>query len=275
MADMKLFATILFFILFFTEAPLFAASSSVKAAAPEAKLPQTANDYFQLGFSAAGSGQYDVAIKNYTQAIEIDPNRIYFFYHRGLAYKSMGDRAKATVDFHKCVAMKPIAEAYYELGLFKYEELDLMGARDLFEKAKALKEDVDKLNYYLGVIYYRINKYDTADVLLTQFMRSVKTNADAYMYLAMVKVKKHQFNDVGPLLRFASLYNDNDWKLHLKMYDIYKEMGDKDNMLAHISMVIEMGQTKPEYYKIRAQLYTDRGEDLLAGYDFQAAKSIK
>ena len=39
--------------------------------------------------------------------------------------------------------------------------------------------------------------------------------------------------------------------------------------------LIEMGQTKPEYYKIRAELYTERGEDLLAGYDFQAAKGTK
>ena len=272
---MRPFAAILFILLFLTEASLFATSNSVKVNEPELKAPQTANDYFQLGFSAATSGQYDAAIKHYTQAITLDPFRIYFFYHRGLAYKSLGDKAKATIDFTQCIAMKPIAEAYYELGLFKYEELDLLGAKDMFEKGKALKEDVDKLNYYLGVINYRINKYDTADVLLTQFLRYVKTNADAYMYLAMVKVKKHQFNEAIPLLRFASLYNDNDWKLHLKMYDIYKEMGDKDNMLYHISMVIEMGQTKPEYYTIRAQLYTERGEDLLAGYDFQAAKTVK
>jgi hypothetical protein len=52
-------------------------------------------------------------------------------------------------------------------------------------------------------------------------------------------------------------------------------MGDKDNMLAHISMVIEMGQNKPEYYAIRAQLYLERGENLRAEYDLQYAKGGK
>jgi tetratricopeptide (TPR) repeat protein len=171
--------------------------------------------------------------------------------------------------------MKPIAEAYYELGVFKYEALDLKGAKQLFEKARDLKDDVDKLEYYLGVINYRFNDFDSAESELTHYTHLVKTNADAFLYLAMTKVKMHKYNEVPAMLQLATLYNDNDWKLHLKMYDIYKEMGDKDNMLYHISMVIEMGQTKPEYYSIRAQLYLDKGEDMRAQYDLESAKGTK
>jgi len=120
-----------------------------------------------------------------------------------------------------------------------------------------------------------MNNFDTAEVLLNHYIHLVKTNADAFLYLAMTKVKMHKYGEVSPMLKLASLYNDNDWKLHLKMYDIYKEMGDKDNMLYHISMVIEMGQTKPEYYNIRAQLYLDKGEDMRAQYDLEYAKNAK
>ena len=244
--------------------------ASIKMAAP-----QSANDFFQIGFSAANNGQYDVAVKNYSMAIDIDPNRIYFFYHRGLAHRALGEKAQSIADFNQCLSMKPIAEAYYEIGVFKYEDLDLMGAKAYFERAKELKDDIDKLNFYLGVINYRINNYDSAESLLNHYIHLVKTNSDAFLYLAMVKVKMHKFDEVSPMLKLAGLYNDNDWKLHLKMYDIYKEMGDKDNMLYHISMVIEMGQTKPEYYNIRAQLYQDRGESLRAEYDLQYAKGGK
>ncbi len=236
---------------------------------------QSANDFFQIGFSAANNGQYDVAIKNYTQAIDLDPNRIYFYYHRGLANKSLGNKTQAIADFNQCLSMRPIAEAYYEIGIFRYEELDIKGAKNYFEKAKELKDDIEKLNFYLGVINYRINNYDSAETLLNHYIQTVKTNSDAFLYLAMVKVKKHKYEEVGPLLKLASLYNDNDWKLHLKMYDIYKEIGDKDNMLAHISMVIELGQTKPEYYAIRAELYQERGENMRAEYDLISAKGGK
>jgi tetratricopeptide (TPR) repeat protein len=235
--------------------------------------PQTANDFFQIAFAAAGNGQYDIAIKNYDLAIGLDPSRIYFYYHRGLAHKAAGQKPEAITDFKQCISMKPIAEAYYELGVFRYEDLDLKGAKAYFEQAKELKEDVDKTNFYLGVINYRMNNFDTAEALLTHFIYVVKTNADAFLYLAMTKVKMHKYGEVSPMLKLATLYNDNDWQLHLKMYDIYKEMGDKDNMLYNISMVIEMGQTKPEYYNIRAQLYLDKGEDMRAQYDLESAKS--
>lgn len=249
-----------------------AANYIVEAKFKIAALSQSANDYFQIGFSAATNGQYDAAITNYTQAIQIDPNRIYFYYHRGLAYRAMGKKSESISDFKQCVAMKPIAEAYYQLGVFKYEELDLSGAKAYFEKARELKDDIEKLDYYLGVINYRFNNFDSAEAQLSHYTHLVKTNADAFLYLAMTKVKQHKFNEVPAMLKLATLYNDNDWKLHLKMYDIYKEMDDKDNMLYHISMVIEMGQTKPEYYNIRAKLYLDRGEDMLAQYDLLAAK---
>ncbi len=238
-------------------------------------MPQSANDYFQIGFNAATNGQYNVAVENYTNAIGQDPNRIYFFYHRGLAYKALGNKNAAIADFKQCISMKPIAEAYYELGVYKYEDLDLMGARILFNHAKELKDDVDKLNFYLGVINYRLNNYDTAEALLTHYVHLVKTNSDAFLYLAMIKVKMHKYDEVSPMLKLASLYNDNDWKLHLKMYDIYKEMDDKENMLYHISMVIELGESKPEYYAIRAALYQERGESLRAEYDLQSAKGGK
>ena len=238
-------------------------------------IPQTANDFFQVGFSSSTSGQYDLAIKNYTLAIGLDPNRIYFYYHRGLAYKSAGRKAQAAQDFNQCISMKPIAEAYYELGIFKYEEKNLAAAKSLFETAASLKEDLDKTNFYLGVINYRLNQFDSAEACLTRFTHIVKTNSDAFLYLAMARVKLHQFGDVPELLKFAGLYIDNDWKLHLKMYDIYKEIGDKQNMLYNISMVIEMGQTKPEYYNIRAQLYLDLGDNIRADYDLRAAKDSK
>jgi tetratricopeptide (TPR) repeat protein len=269
--DMKQFALILFTLLCFS---VFAASGPAPKG-PTPSAPQSANDFFQIGFSASNSGQYDVAIKNYTMAIDLDPNRIYFFYHRGLAHKALGEKAQAIADFNQCLAMKPIAEAYYEIGAFKYEDLDLRGAKEYFEKAKELKDDVDKTNYYLGVINYRMNNFDSAEALLSHYVHLVKTNSDAFLYLALVKVKMHKFDEVTPMLKLAGLYNDNDWKLHLKMYDIYKEMGDKDNMLAHISMVIELGQTKPEFYAIRAQLYLERGENLRAEYDLQYAKGGK
>lgn len=231
---------------------------------------QSANEYFQIGFAAANNGQYDVALENYSQAIELDPNRIYFFYHRGLAYRSLGNKSSAIADFSHCIAMRPLAEAYYQLGIIKYEDQDFSSALGYFQKSKELKDDVDKVNYYLGVLNYRANNFETAEALLTHYTHLVRTNPDAFLYLAMTKVKQHKYTEVQPLLKLAALYKDNDWKFHLTMYDIYKEIGDKDNMFYHISMVIELGHAQPEYNAIRAQLGKEREENPNADIDQSA-----
>lgn len=235
----------------------------------------SANEYFQIGFDAANNGKYDVALKNYSLAIELDPNRIYFFYHRGLAYKSLGLRPSAIADFERCLAMKPLAEAYYQLGIIKYEDQDFTSALEYFEKSKELKDDIDKLNYYLGVLNYRANNFDTAEALLVHYTHLVRTSPEAFLYLAMAKVKLHKYNEVPSLLKYASLYSENDWKFHLTMYDIYKEMGDKDNMFYHISMVIELGHSEPEYNAIRAQLGQERDRNLNVDIDDQSAVADK
>ncbi len=236
--------------------------------------PKTANDFFQIAFAAANSGNYALAVKNYDLAIGLDPTRIYFYYHRGLAHKALGHKTDAASDFTQCNNMKPIAEAYYELGVLRYEALDFSGARSMLESARSLKEDLEKTNFYLGLIYYKQNQLDSAESCLTRYTKLVKTSSDAYFYLASAKVKRHQYAEVPRLLELAGLYGTNDWKQHLKIYEVYKELGDKQGMLANITMVIEMGQTKPEYYNIRAQLYMDQGDQTRAQFDLEAAKGL-
>ena len=178
----------------------------------------------------------------------------------------------AIADFNHCNALKPIAEAYYELGVMKYETFDIYGAKADFEKARELKEDVERVNFYLGVIMYRMNAFDTAAILLNRYLHTVKNNSDAYLFLGLCYVKQKRFDEARPCLQLATLYNNNDWQLHLKMYEIYREMGDRENMLYNISMVIELGENRPEYYAIRAKLYTEMGDVLRAKYDYIAAK---
>jgi tetratricopeptide (TPR) repeat protein len=237
--------------------------------------PKTANEYFELSISQSGKSKYGDAIRSLNRAISMDPSRIYYYYHRGMLYKAVGNRSMALNDFNQCNSMKPIAEAYYESGVIKYENLDIFGAKADFEKANEIKEDVDKVNFYLGVINYRMNNFQTAAELLKRFLHTVKTNPDAYLYLGLCFVKQKKYDAARPFLQQATLYNNNDWQLHLKMYEIYREMGDRENMLYNISMVIELGEAKPEYFAIRAKLYTDMGDVLRAKYDYIAARGEK
>ncbi|MFN8308362.1 MAG: hypothetical protein U0T73_00220 [Chitinophagales bacterium] len=247
---------------------------ALNSRAADSKVPVGANDYFQIGFEAANQGNPALAVKNYNLAIGLDPSRICFYYHRGLANRALGNKAAAIADFNSCNNLRPIAEAYYQIGLFKYEESNLLGAKQEFEKARELKEDVEKVNFYLGVINYRIGDFPTAVKNLERFTTLVKTNSDAFLFLALANVKLKHFDEARGFLKSASLYTTNDWKLYLKMYEIYREIGDLDNQLYNLSMVIELGQHKAEYYLMRAKIYQQLGDKERANEDLYFSQNI-
>lgn len=236
---------------------------------------KTPNELFKLGFAAYQQGNYDLAIRNYNIAIGLDASRNYFYYNRGLAYKAMNSNDAAIKDFKLSNEFKPTAEAYYQIGLIKYQGGDLAGAREEFESAKLIRDDLENMNFYLGMIYFRNNRYEEATKCFYDFTAHVKTNADAYYYRGLAEAKTAHYAESIVSFKFAMMYKNNDWKLFYKMYEIYLAMNDKANALYSISMVIELGEKKPEYYEERARLYMDTGDTYRYEADIKSAKELR
>ncbi len=243
-------------------------------AAPAATGP-TPNEAFKIAFSAYQQGNYDLALKSFNLAISIDPGRNYFYYNRGLTYKAIGSLDKAVSDFKLANDLKPTAEAYYQVGLILYEKGDLEDARVEFENAKMIREDIEKMNFYLGMIYFRNNRFEDAATAFHDYTDHVKNNADAYYYRGLSEAKVGKYALAIESFKFAMMYKNNDWKLYYKMYEIYLAMNDKQNALYSISMVIEMGEKKPEHYEERARLYLDTGNTFKYEEDMNSAKELK
>ena len=233
------------------------------------------SDLFKVAFSAYQMGNYDLAIKNYNLAISIDPSRSYFYYNRGLAYKATNNTAMAVKDFRQSLDLKQTAEAYYQIGSIYYQKGELENAKLEFENAKLIREDVENMNFYLGMIYFRNNRFEEASKCFYDFTAHVKNNADAYYYRGLSEAKVGKYSEAIASFKFAMMYKNNDWKVFYKMYEIYLALNDKDNALYSISMVIEMGEKKPEHYEERARLYLDTGNTFKYEEDLQTAKEIK
>ena len=81
------------------------------------QLPGHAMYYSNRGDSYLKNGNYDQAIAEYTQAIELDPSLTSFYYNRGLAYANKADYDNAISDFSQVIKMNPKdREAYFERG---------------------------------------------------------------------------------------------------------------------------------------------------------------
>ena len=64
-------------------------------------------------FEASNKGQYDIAITDYTQAIELNPKYAVAYNGRGLAYRAKGDNDRALADYSQAIQLNPkLAVAY-------------------------------------------------------------------------------------------------------------------------------------------------------------------
>jgi tetratricopeptide (TPR) repeat protein len=62
-------------------------------------------------------GKYDLAIQDYTKALEVDPANSFAYYNRGITKDRMGDFEGAVADFSSAITLDPgNADFYHNRG---------------------------------------------------------------------------------------------------------------------------------------------------------------
>lgn len=248
---------------------------SLVTVAQSADPTATPGSIFKAGFSAYTLGDYGLAVKQFTNAISIDPSKNYYYYNRGMAHKAMGNTAMALADFRQSNNLRPTAEAYYQAGIIFFEKNDYSNAQLELENAKLLRDDIERMNFCLGMIYFKLDRLEDALQCFNAYTATPKNYADAYYYKGLTEAKLNMYNEALVSFKQALRYKDSDWKLYYKMYEFYIALGDKQNALNSITMVIEIGEKKVEYYEKRAELYKELGFDFKYDEDMLDIKKLK
>jgi tetratricopeptide (TPR) repeat protein len=98
---------------------------------------QETSENIAIAFSNRGNayqaeGDYDRAVIDYDQAIQLNPNDPIAFSNRGNAYKRKGDIDHAIADFSEAIRLNPkFAEAFANRGLLKLKRGDADANQDL------------------------------------------------------------------------------------------------------------------------------------------------
>ncbi|MDM8521322.1 tetratricopeptide repeat protein [Anaerolineales bacterium HSG6] len=66
--------------------------------------------HYERGLVYSGAGQYEQAIKNFSKAIDLDPECTIAFYDRGMAYKEIKEYKNAISDFEQFLVLIPKAK---------------------------------------------------------------------------------------------------------------------------------------------------------------------
>lgn len=141
---------------------LFVCIGSINAQSSETYVV-TAEDYIYEGYTKGKSGDLYGAIKDYTKAIQINPNSFVAYNNRGLSKLKLKDFKGAIADYTKAIEIDPNKEiSYSHRAMAKSALNDEYGA--IADTNKAIELDPSKaVNYYgRGTSKYQLGDYNGA-----------------------------------------------------------------------------------------------------------------
>jgi tetratricopeptide (TPR) repeat protein len=151
--------------------------------------------YLVRGTSYNAKGQYDLAVADFDTAIRLKPDYGVAFYERGVALRGKGDYARAIQDFDQAIRLKPSPAAFNarcRTRAIAAVQLDVALAD--CNQALSLQTDDYEAMDSRGFVYFRLNQFDKALADYNAVVAAMPTSASA---LYMRGVVRRRMGDNG------------------------------------------------------------------------------
>ncbi len=184
----------------------------------------------QTAYNAIMNKDYDLAMKNYSEAIKVNSNYAPSYYGRGLAYFYKGDIANAIKDFEIAVKLSPdYYEAWYSKGVCNIKEGNYQEAVADLTKAADLNNESADAYYSRANAYHFMNNDEKA---LEDYSKAIQTDPDyglAYYGRAVVhKLAERDELALSDFNKYLDL-NGNDDGLLEECQRLIREIKNPDD----------------------------------------------
>ena len=125
--------------------------------------PDSVDGYYHRGVVSLHLGNPDIAIINFTEMIELEPNDPNAYLWRGWAYKRKGDFDESIEDHNRAIQLRPnYADAYFNRGVTYYKKGDYNRAIEDYNKAIEIQPDLAELYHNRGEALLHLNEMEKA-----------------------------------------------------------------------------------------------------------------
>ena len=126
-------------------------------------VPQDHVFYNNRGIDYGEKGEHDLAIKDFTKAIQLKSDYVIAYNNRGAVYRDKGEYDQAIEDCSKAIQLKPdYAEPYSNRGAAYRNKGDYERAIKDYDTAIKLKPDFVQAYYNRGLAYHEKREFDRA-----------------------------------------------------------------------------------------------------------------
>ncbi|MEZ5345083.1 MAG: tetratricopeptide repeat protein [Pyrinomonadaceae bacterium] len=154
-----------------------------------------ANQAISSGDSYHSRKIYDQAVKQYDQAIAIDPNNSEIFRKRGLSKQALSDSRGALRDYDRAIELDPRNhKAFADRGNLRGASGDLKQAHNDLDQSISLNPQYAPAYSYRGIVKILEKDYDGAVSDLNIYIRSNPRDGSAYFNRGLAKHYQKDLN---------------------------------------------------------------------------------
>jgi tetratricopeptide (TPR) repeat protein len=274
---------------------------------PQADLAAQA---FDRGMADTKAGKFETAIKEFDEAIRLNPNYPQAYNARGHAYEEgLHQDARAVADYDQAVTLDPmLAEARLNRARIRGRQGAYVEATSDLDRAIKLKPDMEEAYKERGFNYFRMKSFQLALQDVEQAIKLKPDDPDAFGDRADIRhamgedrlafedyeralILKPDFAELfgdrgrvyNELKRYERAVQDFDQAIKLKP-DLassyldravaYTKLGKFDLAIADYGQVMKLRPTFVVALKNRAAIYRDLGQPRLALADLNQALEV-
>ena len=211
----------------------------------------------------------DLAIADFTKALEIDPRNAYAYYERGNKWVWKGDYERAISDYTKVVELNPsYADVYYKRGDVWFDEHNLDNAiadftkgielgQAIFTKGNKmnprhtdyLKRKVIRVVYKRGIAWIEKGDPDRAIVDFTKALEMIPRDAWGYFLQGWVWAKKGDHDSaIGDFTKALEIDPRHAWAYYNRG-NVWKKKGNLDRAIADCNKALNIDPRVAKAYK--------------------------
>lgn len=232
----------------------------------------TATDYSDRGATYARLEMHDNALKDYEQAISLDPSLARPYFNRARTYSTLRRNDEALANYLRAVELNPdYTTAHNNLGIV-YERL---GRHDeaMESYGNAIRIDPTFATTYInrGTLHSNLSRHEEA---LADYDRAVELNpADPLAYINRARLyNQMEFYDksLEEYDRAVALF-PTDAQCYLERGALYEQLGRHGEAIADYTRVLDVAPTYVDAYYRRGGLYLTENKYFEALADYNKA----
>jgi serine/threonine-protein kinase len=232
-----------------------AKEASSKAIALNDKL---ASAHTALGSVDQDSGDLDGAIREFEEALRLDPTDDEARNQLSLSYDKSGKMLQAEDLLKGAINRNPASWVNYnDLGYFYYHHSQYPQAERYFRTATELAPDNPKALYNLAGVYLSMQKYNEAEAILEKAVE-VKPTYGAYSNLGSVRVYQKRYADAVTMFVKAAELRPGDDRVWRNLGDAYVLEGNSGQASATFQKSLKIAEreagVRPDDAQVLANL---------------------